>query len=205
MAKTKVETLKARIVKAVAAQKFEEAAMLADQVKELEKAAKVKKKGVKAKPATPAKAPKRSGIASKTPKTTRRTPKVAEPIPEEPEGHIAPSRPQGKDKAGQTFTGEDGKVHTFSRRVSMQGMKFPNKFKPTEYAVALSPRHEKVDKKLRKARIAPRPGQSGASRDEAKKVKVRCKGNCGQEYMVYPWEAAGTDSETRFICNDCIH
>jgi hypothetical protein len=87
----------------------------------------------------------------------------------------------------------------------MEGMEFNNQFNAKEYDVRLPASHAKVDTKLRKAKISPRPGQPGASRPAAEKISVRCQGGCNCDYEVYPWECEKVDAKTRFICNDCVH
>jgi hypothetical protein len=100
---------------------------------------------------------------------------------------------------GQKFIGPDGKEHTYSKRVSMAGTRFVNKFNPEEYA-PLPSNLQQVDKKLNKLKIQPRPGQRGALRDISKKVKVRCT-ICRDIVEVYPWEAETVDGESNFRCS----
>lgn len=208
----KIEALKVKIVSATMTGLYEKAAELAAQVKELEAADKAKAKVAKAKAKkTASKAPKRSEIASKTPKTTKTPSRAKKTIPkptvdvedeDDTSNYIAPSRPKGRNRDGSQFVGQDGKNHTYSRRVSMSGTNFKNQFDVKDYDVALPAKHAKVDSKLRKAKIGPRPGQAGATRQAAEKIPVRCF-ECSGDFEVYPWEYEKVDSKTRYICNDC--
>lgn len=193
MAKTKnpkIEKLKVQIVSATMTGLYDKARELAEQIKVLEAEDKAK--------------PKRARTAAaKTPKK----PKIAPPPIEEDEaaedeadGYIAPTRRVRRQ--GESFTGRDGRRHTTCRTVSMEGTRFKNKFNPSEYNVTLPPKHAKIDQKLRKAKISPRPGEPGASREAAEKIRVRCF-ECKSVCDIYPWECEKVDKNTRYICNDC--
>ncbi len=204
MRKTKEQTLKDNILAAVIAGDHQVAEDLAKDLAALQADAKAAKK-VK-------KAPAKPKIASKTKKATKAPSKTKKPISkatepvEETESYIAPSRPNGnKGRDGQKFIDEEGRSHTYSTRVSMEGTKFKNKFTPNDYEVRLPANQAKADAKLRKAKISPRPGQAGASRPAATKVTVKCQGGCDGTFKVYPWECEKVDKGSRYICNDCIH
>jgi hypothetical protein len=212
----KIAALEVKIVSAMMTGLYDKAKELSDQVKALKEEDKAKAKAAKATKAKPkktaSKAPRGSKIVSKPPKTTK-TPSrakktISEPVEEADEtaSYIAPSRPKGRGRGnGGEFVGPDGKAHTYSRRESMAGSDFKNQFNAKEYDVRLPANHAKVDSKLRKAKLSPRPGQPGASRPAATKISVRCQGGCNGDYEVYPWECEKVDAKTKYICNDCIH
>lgn len=198
MRKTKEQVLKDRIVAAIQGQDFQTAETLAQELAELEKAMKTPKTNSKARKAAATKAKKVPQKPKISKNKVKATPAPTEPIVD----YIAPSRTERQKP--RTFVGEDGREHTVSRRESMAGRKFQNLFKTDEFDVKLSPKHAKVDSKLRKAKIAPRPGQSGASRPAAEKLDVFC-GSCGTHFKVYPWECQRVDAKSKYVCNDCIH
>jgi hypothetical protein len=85
----------------------------------------------------------------------------------------------------------------------MKGRQFTNKFNPSTYDVKLAPKHAKLDVKLRKANIQPRPGEPGAVRGVAVNVEVVCD-ICRKSYSVPQWEAETVDGAGRYKCNRCI-
>lgn len=118
--------------------------------------------------------------------------------------YLAPSRPHGHDyMGGRTFTDADGVTHQYAKRVSMEGMKFVNRFDPKEFD-RMPTNLEKFDKQQQKKhRRVPRPGEPGSARGPSKKVSVRC-GWCHEKFMVYPWEAEKVDNESKYCCNGCV-
>jgi homoserine acetyltransferase len=117
--------------------------------------------------------------------------------------YLAPTRNGDDYWGGRTFTDQNGNVHQYARRVSMEGTKFVNKFDPDDYD-RMSNSMEKFDKKQQKKhRRTPRPGEPGASRDPVKKIRVTCHW-CRNAYDVYPWECEKVDSATRYCCNTCV-
>lgn len=125
-------------------------------------------------------------------------------IPNDESSYIAPSRLPGDDYyGGRKFVDESGREHVYAKRVSMEGVKFVNKFNPAEYD-KLPEKLEKFDKKQSKRRVkTPRPGEKGARREPAKKVKAVCS-NCRDIFFVYPWECEKVDRESQFRCNSCV-
>jgi hypothetical protein len=173
--------------------------------------------GVKVVP--PEKAPRSPAKVPSAKKATGSSNKAAKPVKGKPRprkdlavhelndsDYLAPSRPLGMadNFGGRKFIGADGKEHTYAKRVSMEGIKFVNKFKPDQYT-SLPPKHEKVEKKLQKFKPSPKPGQRGSQRDVAKKVEARCT-VCRNVVLVYPWEADTVDGESNFRCSkkSCI-
>lgn len=140
--------------------------------------------------------------------TAEKTPRKSRPRKDldvrdvEESSYIASSRPPGWSEdnfGGRKFVGPDGKEHTYARRVSLEGIKFVNKFKPEGYK-DLSVKEKKLEKQIKGFRTVPRPGQRGAQRDKAKKVEARCV-ICHNVVKVYPWEIETVDGESNFRCS----
>jgi hypothetical protein len=89
---------------------------------------------------------------------------------------------------------------SYARRQSLAGAEFRPEIVADE--VELPASHAKLDKKLRRAKATPRPGQPGADRGPVEMVDIRCDG-CGQMDRIVDGVFERIDDETKYKCNQC--
>lgn len=107
----------------------------------------------------------------------------------------------------ETRVDADGQVHQIARRQSMQGMQHKNTFVDSGEG-GLDKKLKAAEQRLAKQPARARPGTSGAAREPAKKIKMRCEG-CDRECQIYASEVQATFDENgrpyRFHkCDRCI-
>jgi hypothetical protein len=173
----------------------------------------------------PKKAPRKPAKGSAKAKTTKRTTTRKKatrakpgPLPEERPEPPAPVRSRNRasydaddgvnviyrDEASNVMAGggsrQVGGDKNYARRQSLAGTQFkPEIIKDN---VELPAKHAKLDKKLQKAKVTPRPGQPGADRAVARKIQIRCDG-CGRLDEIAEGVFERIDEETQYKCNKC--
>lgn len=154
----------------------------------------------------PKKAPKKAKKAPVKRATTKRTTTRKKPAETQPEPQVEDGvNVLFRDDAYNVMAGGSRQISTngernYAQRQSLAGTKFKPEI--VQEAAELPTKHAKLDKKLQKAKVTPRPGQAGAAREAVKMLKIRCDG-CGVIDTVAEGVFERLDEEAMYKCNRC--